>query len=135
MLMRISLGNLATPGRQSSSLSSSATLESCMRSVLGTPTDDWESLPAWKKSDSSLSAGMGEFVDEEDRESSVPMTGGVVSRLAEESAAMTWIEGVESLMAIGGGEMRETKKGNGGKPSRMRPKRRRRFASRPSTDE
>lgn len=61
--MRISLGSRLTGGQQASSTT-------CMSEKLGTPSEDWESLAPRKKSDSSLSAGAGEFVDEEDRESS-----------------------------------------------------------------
>lgn len=62
--MRISLGSRLTGGQHESS--------TCMSWKLGTPSEDWESLAPRKKSDSSLSAGAGEFVDEEDRESSRP---------------------------------------------------------------
>lgn len=62
--MRISLGSLLIGGQQVSS--------TCMSWKLGTPREDWESLATRKKSDSSLSAGAGEFVDEEERESSLP---------------------------------------------------------------
>lgn len=80
MEMRISLGNRLTAGWHGSSLT-------CISSILGTPRDDWESLPAMKKSDSSLSAGAGEFVDEEERESGVT-----------DWAAMISIEGAAGLI-------------------------------------
>jgi len=63
MAIRISFGSLFIGGRHSSSVT-------CMSCRLGTPSDDCESFAPRKKSDSSLSAGAGELVDEVDRESS-----------------------------------------------------------------
>jgi hypothetical protein len=63
MLIRISFGSLSTVARHASS---SLT---CMSWRPGTPRDDWESFAPRKKSDSSLSAGAGELVEDEDRES------------------------------------------------------------------
>lgn len=62
MLMRISLGSLLMGGQHESS--------TCMSWKLGTPKDDSESLAPRKKSDSSLSAGTGEAVEDDERESS-----------------------------------------------------------------
>lgn len=59
--MRISLGRRSTGGQQRSS--------TFISWKLTTPMDDWESLAPRKKSDSSLSAGAGESLDD-DRESS-----------------------------------------------------------------
>jgi hypothetical protein len=60
--MRISLGNLLMGGQQESS--------TCISWKLGTPSDDSESLAPRKKSDSSLSTGAGEAVEDDERESS-----------------------------------------------------------------
>lgn len=62
MAIRISLGSRFTGGRHSSSAT-------CMSCRFGTPRDDCESFPAAKKSDSSLSRGAGELVEDVDRES------------------------------------------------------------------
>lgn len=95
MEMRISLGRRLTAGWHGSSLT-------CMSSMLGTPSDDCESLPAMKKSDSSLSAGSGEFVDDEDRESGVA-----------DWVAMISIEGAAGLM-MGGCDVRAREQTVGG---------------------
>jgi hypothetical protein len=61
--IRISFGSRWIGGRHSSSLT-------CMSWIFGTPSEVWESLPARKKSDSSLSGGAGELDDDVERESS-----------------------------------------------------------------
>lgn len=49
-----------------------------------TPKEDCESFATWKKSDSSLSAGTGELVDEDDLESLASSAWFVVFRLEPE---------------------------------------------------
>ena len=98
MLIRISLGSAATVGRHSWS-------ETCMSCRLGTtPKEDCESLAPRKKSDSSLSAGTGELVDDDDRESlessDIMMAGGRGLAVTEEpSRAGAELEAPEALAA------------------------------------
>lgn len=82
-----------------------------------TPREDCESFATWKKSDSSLSAGTGEFVDEDDLESlesSVVIIAGMfgpeeelapaaaaAAAAAELRAAMTSREGAGGRMLAG----------------------------------
>lgn len=87
MLMRISFGSLLMGGQQESS--------TCISWKLGTPNDDSESLAPRKKSDSSLSAGAGEAVEDDERESSCS------SGLALDLEVMVLAGAAEGIMVTG----------------------------------